>query len=85
MYHRIEEDFVPVDAELCPDFGRVCATLQGFWSDIERASREILENKRYVTKRSLGNAVTVYGSSLYNLTSTTSNFAIIGGPWWKGS
>jgi hypothetical protein len=87
MYHRTEEDFVPVDAELRSDFERVCAILQGFWSDIERASRKILENKRYVTKRSSGNAVAVYGSGLYNLSSTTSNVAIIGtqGPWWNRS
>jgi len=86
MYHRTEEDFVPVDAELHSDFHRVCGILQGVWSDIERASREILENKQYLTKRNLGNAGAFYRVSQYNVTSTTSNVAIIDPqvPWWKG-
>jgi hypothetical protein len=88
MYHREDEDFVPVDAELWADFNRVCGILRGFWSDIEQESREILENKKYLAKRGLGTAtVSVYCSPVQSATatSTTSIVTVIGtqGPWRK--
>jgi hypothetical protein len=84
MYHRSEADFVSVDSELRADFNRVCGILQGLWSDIEQESKKILENKKYLTRRSLGKPTT---ASVYNplAASATSNVAVIGtqGPWWK--
>lgn len=95
MYDRDDADFVPADTELQSDFTRVCAILQGFWSDIERESREILENQRYLAKRDSGSALSIYGavptygvtSSTTSITSTTSYPVVVGtqGPWRKGS
>ncbi len=84
MYHRTEADFVPVDTELRADFNRVCGILQGFWSDIEQESKEILENNKYLVRRRLGTTTT---STVYNplAASATSNVAVIEtqGSWWK--
>lgn len=84
MYHRSEADFVPVDSELRADFNRVCGILQGVWSEIEQESRTLLENKKYLVRRGLGQITTV---SVCNpvAASATSNVAVIGtqGPWWK--
>jgi len=88
MYHRKDDDFVAVDTELNNDFGRVCGVLQGFWTDIERESSQILENKKYVAKRNSGNTLEIYGSSKYSVTSSTTSFvAVMGtqGPVKKGS
>jgi len=92
MYRRSDADFVPVDTELRKDFERVCGILQGFWSDIERESKKILENNRYLERRESGRASTVrvYDSPVQtatatSTTSTTSNVAVFGhqSPWWK--
>jgi len=84
MYHRNEKDFVPVDSELRADFNRVCGILQGMWADIEQESLKILENKKYLKRRSWGKTTI---ASVYNplAASATSNVAVIGtqGPWWK--
>jgi hypothetical protein len=84
MYHRNEVDFVPVDAELRADFGRVCGILQGFWSDIEQESKKILKNNKYLERRGSGTTTTL---AIYNAlaTSTTSNVAIVDtqASWWK--
>ena len=84
IYHRSEADFVPVETELREDFARVCGNLQGLWSDIERESRTILENKKYLARRSAG---TTIPASFYNVvvSSATSNVPVLitQGPWRK--
>jgi hypothetical protein len=83
MYHRNEADFVPVDTELRADFGRVCGTLQGFWSDIEQESKKILENSNYLVRRKSGKTtvLTVYNTFA---ASATSNVAMgVQGSWQK--
>ncbi|HKI00102.1 MAG TPA: hypothetical protein VJ999_13425 [Candidatus Sulfotelmatobacter sp.] len=84
MYHRAEADFVAVDSELRADFNRVCGILQGLWDEIEQESNKLLENRKYLARRSLGKTTS---ASVYNplAASATSNVAVIGtqGPWWK--
>jgi hypothetical protein len=84
MYHRNEEEFVAVDSELRADFNRVSGVLQGMWADIEKESKKILENNKYLKRRSLGKKRI---ASVYSplAASTTSNVAVIGtqGPWLK--
>ncbi len=64
MYHRDDSDFVPVETQLRDDFGRLCAVLQDLWSQIEDASRRLVTNREYLTRRAAGSASTLSASVL---------------------
>lgn len=47
MYHHDLSDFISVEVQLWDDFQRVCSSLQGFWTQIEKLSGELLQSKEY--------------------------------------
>jgi hypothetical protein len=47
MFDRDLSDLVPVESQLRDDFSRVCSSLQDFWAQIEKLSRESLQDAGY--------------------------------------